>query len=84
MIDGSLLRTASGVDAFSLFGIFGALGVFIDLDHIPVLLAKGLPITTENLITHGARPLHLPVFFLVGMLCIISAAHVYRLHRRQI
>jgi hypothetical protein len=72
------LRNAGIIHALLVFGAFGSIGVLIDLDHIPVLLQKGLPITAENLINHAGRILHIPVFILVGVLCLISLALVYR------
>ena len=79
MANGSTkLRTARVIDAFLVFGIFGAISVLLDLDHIPILFQKGLPITAENLINHSARDLHLPILILVGLLCCVSFASVYR------
>jgi hypothetical protein len=55
----------------SLFGIgvFGVFSLSIDLDHIPPLLAAGLPITLHNLSTASSRPLH----FLICTLCWICS-----------
>ncbi len=69
----------SFVFSLYLFGAFGAASVLIDLDHIPLLLEKELPITAQNLITQAGRPLHLPLVILLGVICLYLAACVYRL-----
>lgn len=72
-------RISGFVFSLYLFGAFGAASVLIDLDHIPLLVEKGLPITAQNLITQAGRPLHLPLVILLGAVCIYLAACVYRL-----
>jgi len=50
-------------------GVLGGLGnLGLDLDHIPVLILKGIPITMENLATQAGRPFHIPLLFCAAFL----------------
>lgn len=58
---------------FAFFGLTGGNGM--DLDHVWVLLEKGLPITYFNLGTYAGHPFHglfflvsLAVFYLTGLI----------------
>jgi hypothetical protein len=66
-------------NALLVFGSCGALGVLVDVDHAYVLLQKALPITASNLIYNAGRPWHLPLLLVLGALCCLAGAHVYRL-----
>ena len=63
--------------------ICGAVSVGLDLDHVPVLLAKGLPITLDNLATQAGRPLHLPAVVVSGVVFLIAIARHFRLLSRM-
>ena len=67
------------LDALLVFGALGLISVLLDVDHVPVLLSKTLPITIQNLIYRAGRPLHYPFLILTGAFCIYSLAHLYRL-----
>lgn len=50
-----------------IFLVYGGIwGLFPDLDHPLALLAKGLPLTFENLVTQAGRDFHLPGIVFVG------------------
>ena len=59
--------------------ISGIVSVAVDLDHIIVLLTKGLPITLVNLATQAGRPLHIPLVVVSGIVCVISLSRFIRL-----
>jgi hypothetical protein len=65
--------------ALLVFGICGIASVLLDLDHIVVLVQKGLPITIENLATRAGRPFHIPVLVVLGALCGYRGARLHRL-----
>ena len=67
------------LDALLVFGTLGIISLLLDIDHVPVLLSKALPITVQNLIYRAGRPLHYPVLILTGIILIYSLAHLYRL-----
>lgn len=54
------------IQALYIIGVCGACGVLIDLDHVLVLVVRGLPITWENLLTRAGRPLHLVAVLVSG------------------
>lgn len=60
--------------AFLVFCVSGLCSLALDVDHILVLLYKGLPITIENLCTRSGRPLHWPSVLVLGFVCIIVSA----------
>lgn len=53
------------VRAFSVSFLFGISSLFLDADHIPPLIAKGLPINITNLATQSSRALH-PLYWDIG------------------
>lgn len=53
-------------------------GWLVDLDHVLVLVQKGLPITTVNLLTQAGRPAHWPAFFVSISLCCLTGAYYFR------
>jgi len=73
---------ATGARALARFGILGLVGVLLDLDHLPVLVWKGLAITPENFIHHGGRPLHGPALVGCGLYCGYRLASLHRLRHR--
>ena len=71
-------RTRGRNQALCIFSICGIVSVLLDLDHVLVLLARGIPITWENLARNASRPLHLPALVVSGVVCIISGALLVR------
>lgn len=54
-----------------LVGVLGfILACIVDLDHLVVLIQKGIPISWKALATEAGRPAHVPLFFIVGLVCI--------------
>jgi len=80
----NLFSTHEVLDALLVFGACGALSVLLDYDHVPVLIAKGLPITAENLITQAARPLHYPLLILLGIVCLYTLSRLARLRSKAV
>ena len=64
--------------ALLVFLVCGIVGVGIDLDHVLVLLVRGIPITWENLARHAGRPLHIPVLVVACAGSIVSGALLVR------
>ena len=62
---------AGCIKALYIFGVCGAFSVLHDADHIMVLVAKGLPITWENLLTQSGRPFHKLIMLGCGLVCVI-------------
>ena len=63
-----------------LVGLFcGVAAVAIDVDHLFVLWWGGTPVTLTALVTQAGRPLHFPVLFILGIVCIYTLARVNRL-----
>lgn len=71
------------IQAFYIIGICGAASVLLDLDHVCVLLVKGLPITWENLARQAGRPLHIPTVVAIGIICLVEHTRLYRLLARD-
>lgn len=57
----------------------GIVGVALDLDHVPVLLAKGLPVTLGNLATQAGRPFHRPALIISGGIFVYRLSQYFRL-----
>lgn len=74
-----IFSSSKVLDALLVFGALGLASVLIDIDHVPVLLSKSLPITVQNLIYRAGRPLHYPFLILTCAFCIYCFAHLYRL-----
>jgi len=62
------------IQALSIFGRCGTIGVLLDLDHVLVLLLEGKPLTWENLCTNSGRPFHIPAVLVSGGVFCISCA----------
>jgi hypothetical protein len=78
---GACSAVAEGFGAALLYGAIGGLGsLAVDLDHILVLVAKGIPITWENLATQAGRPLHFPMFLVWLALFSVAATHFARFY----
>jgi len=71
------------IEAFFVIGLCGACGVLIDLDHVLVLLVKGIPLTWENLARQAGRPFHIPAVVVCGVLCLIGHTRLHRLLARD-
>jgi len=67
-------KNATSARAFLVIGISGLWGVLLDLDHPLCLVARGLPITLENLPTKACRFAHLPMLLVGGFLCLACLA----------
>lgn len=76
-------RISKIIIPFLVFGFFGIFSVLLDLDHIPVLLEKGIEINPSNIITYAGRPLHLSILIILGIICVYLAARLYRLHNSR-
>jgi len=74
---------ATATRALARFGILGLAGILIDLDHLPVLVWKGLALTPDNFIRNAGRPLHWPALVGCGLYCIYCFASLYRLRHRS-
>ena len=74
----ALERFARRNQALLVLSVSGACSVGLDLDHVLVLLWKGIPLTWENLARHAGRPLHIPVLVVACTGSIVSGALLVR------
>lgn len=65
---------------FLVFSLSGLASLLLDLDHVLVLMAKGLPITFYNLAREAGRPLHWPIFLVSGFVCVLFGAYLLRFY----
>ena len=56
----------------------GAISVGLDLDHVIVCVARGVPLTWENLARHAGRPLHIPALVVACLGSVVSSASLVR------
>jgi hypothetical protein len=64
------------ITALFIIGIFGSLGVLLDIDHLIAVVDQGLPVTLFNLSHHGSRFAHLPVLVSSGVVLCIALTYL--------
>ena len=67
------------IKALFFFGLFGVYGVLVDVDHAIFLVAKGIPVTLENLSWYSSRFLHGPILLADWLIVIVLGALLFGL-----
>ena len=70
----ALTKLVCRCHALIAFLFFGSVGVLIDIDHVLVLIYKGVEINMVNLTTQAGRPLHWLAVYVSGAIFLIYCA----------